>query len=80
MRPIVDESLLEVGAIRSYDNVMGEYTALPFVPDAKADLTEYVIEKGMDGIFFYLAREEAEIRKNPVKRTTALLQRVFGTN
>lgn len=79
MRPVVDESLSEVGAIRSYDEAMGQYKALPFVPDVKANLINYVIEKGMDGIFYYLAREEAEIRKNPVKRTTALLQKVFGT-
>jgi hypothetical protein len=78
MRPIVDESLSDVGAIKSYETAMGEYESLPFVPDAKANLTEHVIEKGMDGIFYYLAKEEAAIRQNPVKRTTDLLQRVFG--
>lgn len=78
MEPIVNESLSEVGAIQSYDNVMGEYRSIPFVPDAKADLTDYVVEKGMDGIFFYLAKEEAAIRKDPLKRSTALLQKVFG--
>lgn len=80
MRPIVDDSLAEVGAIQSYDNMMGQYRSLPFVPDVKADLTAYVIEKGMDGLFFYIAKEEAAIRQNPVKRTTALLQKVFGSN
>jgi hypothetical protein len=49
------------------------------VPDVKADLTTYVVEKGMDGIFHYIAVEEAAIRQNPAKRTTELLQRVFGT-
>ena len=29
-------------------------------------------------MFLYLAREEAAIRENPVKRTTAILQKVFG--
>ncbi len=78
MRPVVNESLSEVGAIKSYDAVMGQYEAIPFVPDVKADLNDYVVEKGMAGIFHYLAKEEAEIRKNPAKRTTALLQKVFG--
>jgi len=32
----------------------------------------------MDGIFYYIAKEEAAIRQNPVKRTTELLKRVFG--
>ncbi len=78
MSPVVNESLSEVGAVQSYDNVMGQYQALPFVPDAKADLTEYVVTKGMDGIFHYLAQEEAAIRQNPLKRSTELLQKVFG--
>lgn len=78
MRPIVDRTLADVGAIKAYDDMMGRYRSIPFVPDVKADLTRHVIEKGLDGIFYYLAREEAAIRKDPVKRTTELLRRVFG--
>jgi len=78
MSPIVSDSLSEVGAIKSYDNAMKEYEAIPFAPDVKADLTTYVVEKGIDGIFHYIAIEEASIRQDPVKRTTELLQKVFG--
>jgi hypothetical protein len=78
MRPAVDTALAEVGTIQAYDNVMEKYHAIPFMPDVKTDLSAYVIEKGMDGIFYYLAKEEADIRKNPGKRTTELLRRVFG--
>ncbi|WP_300675122.1 DUF4197 family protein, partial [Desulfoluna sp.] len=56
------------------------YKTVPFVPDVKGDLTDYVLEKGIQGIFFYLAAEEAEIRKNPGKQVTALLKKVFGAN
>ena len=48
---------------------MGKYRSIPFVPDVKADLSDYVVEKGMDSIFYYLAKEEAAIRRNPVKQT-----------
>ena len=78
MSPIVQSSLADVGAVKKYDEVMGQYEALPFVPDAKANLTTYVVEKGMDGIFHYLAQEEAAIRRNPAARTTELLRKVFG--
>jgi len=44
----------------------------------KADLTGYVVSKGMEGISYYMAKEEAAIRQNPAKRTTDLLKRVFG--
>lgn len=78
MYPVIESSLSEVGAIQAFDNVMGQYRSLPFVPDVKADLAGYVSEKGLDGIFHYLAKEEAAIRKDPVKQTTNLLKRVFG--
>ena len=78
MRPIVDDTLAEVGAIAAYDKAIGEYRNLPLVPDVKADLTEHVVELGLEGIFHYVAREEAAIRKNPIKRTNAILKRVFG--
>lgn len=78
MQPIVEKSLSQVGAIQSYDAVMGQYKALPFVPDVKANLTDHVLQKGMDGIFYYIAKEEAAIRRDPAKQTTALLKKVFG--
>ena len=77
-QPIVDKSLSGVGAIEAYDNALGQYAKLPFMPDVKADLSKHVIERGLDGVFLYLAREEAAIRNDPVKRSTELLQKVFG--
>jgi hypothetical protein len=79
MTPVVNKSLADVGAVKSYDAVMGQYKQIPFVPDAKANLTGYVVEKGMDGIFLYLGKEEAAIRDNPAKRSTELLKKVFGS-
>lgn len=79
MAPIVSNSMAEVGAVQAYEAALGQYKMLPFVPDIQGDLTEYVVNKGLDGIFFYLAKEEAAIRQNPVKRTTELLQKVFSS-
>lgn len=76
--PIVLDSMGEVGAIRSYDRMMAKYKSIPLVPDVKTDLTRYVVKKALEGLFTYVAREEAAIRKDPAKRTTQLLQRVFG--
>lgn len=76
-KPIVNASLADVGAINSYDKMMGQYKSLPFVPDVKADLTNHVLEKAVAGIFLYLGKEEAAIRKDPAKRTTDLLKKVF---
>lgn len=79
MKPVVEQSLADVGAVKTYDQVMGQYRTLPFVPDIHTDLNGYVVNKGMDGIFHYLASEEIAIRQNPAKRTTELLRKVFGS-
>lgn len=78
MRPIVDQSLSQVGAVNTFNQLLSQYQSIPFAPKIDADLTQHVVDKGMDGIFRYLAAEEKAIRENPVKRTTALLKRVFG--
>lgn len=78
MRPVFDQELATVGAVKSYDSVMAQYKAIPFVPDVKADLTDHVLGKAIDGLFHYIAKEEMAIRENPAKRTTELLRKVFG--
>ena len=78
MQPIVDDVLSQVGAVQAYDSLMSRYKSLPFVPDVKANLSDHVIEKGMTGLFDYLAKEEASIREDPARQTTALLKKVFG--
>lgn len=78
MKPIVDDSLAEVGAVRAYDQAIGRYKAIPFVPDVKADLTQHVLERALQGLFLYLAEEEAAIRQDPAKQSTQLLKKVFG--
>ena len=78
MKPVVNNSLEGVGALQLYDNVMQQYEEVPFAPKVDLDMSDYVVEKGMDGIFYYLAKEEAAIRNNPAKRTTDLLKSVFG--
>ena len=78
MTPVVDDSLADAGAVKTYDSVMAQYNAVPFVPKIDADLSEYVVGKGVDGIFYYLAKEEAAIRQDPAKRTTDILKKVFA--
>ena len=79
MKPIVDSSMAEVGVLQAYDSVLsGLGPAAGMLPDLKTDLSSYVVGKAMDGIFTYLAAEEAAIRKDPAKRTTELLRKVFG--
>lgn len=78
MQPIVDQSLSQVGAVAAYDLMVGEYKNMPFVPDLKGNLSDHALNKGLEGLFYYIAKEEEAIRADPAKQTTALLKRVFG--
>ena len=42
------------------------------------DFTDYAVDKALDGLFHYIAQEEAVIRSNPAARSTDLLKQVFG--
>jgi len=78
MKPIVEGELARAGAVQAYDRAIGRYKSIPFVPDAKADLTEHVLDKAIGGLFVYIAREEKAIRQDPAMRTTELLKKVFA--
>ncbi|MCZ6763658.1 MAG: DUF4197 domain-containing protein [Alphaproteobacteria bacterium] len=78
MYPIVDRTLSEVGAIAAYNRAIARYRNIPGMPDVKAELIDYVLDRAIEGVFLYLGAEEARIRENPSARTTALLRRVFG--
>jgi Protein of unknown function (DUF4197) len=78
--PIVGEKLDAVGATRSFDALVKRYAALPLTGKPTFDLRGYVTGKALDGLFLMIAREEENIRTNPVARTTDLLRKVFGAD
>lgn len=77
-RPIVASSLEKVDATKYWDDVANAYNKIPFVKRINPDLAGYVTEMAIEGLFVMIAREELKIRKDPMARTTELLQRVFG--
>nr|WP_321402541.1 DUF4197 domain-containing protein [uncultured Desulfobacter sp.] len=76
--PVVEETLQEIGAVNAYDQMMAKYKSMPLVPDLKGNLTDYAVEEALNGIFYYLAKEEKAIRENPAKQTTELLKKLFN--
>jgi len=77
-RPIVSSSMNEVGTTRSYKEMMGKYSALPFARSESLDLDRYVTDKALEGLFHMVGQEEIKIRKDPAARATDLLKTVFG--
>lgn len=76
--PVIDRSLKEVNATKYWNDVIVRYNKIPFVQKVNPDLTSYVTEKALDGLFKMVAKEEIKIRENVSSRTTDLLKKVFG--
>src|SRR4030043_670030 len=77
-KPIVSNSMNEVGVTRQYKELVGRYENIPFVKKESFDLDHYVVSKALGGLFHMVGEEEKKIRKNPAARTTDLLKEVFG--
>ena len=76
-RPIIEESLKKVDATKYWNTIFNTYNKFSF-NKVNPDLSAYVTEKGLSGIFYQLGLEEQKIRKDPAARTTDLLKKVFG--
>ncbi|AKQ46343.1 hypothetical protein TH63_13065 [Rufibacter radiotolerans] len=77
--PIMKQSLDRVNATRYYSELVNRYNKIPVVQKVNPDLESYATQKAIDGLFTLVAQEEANIRENPIARTTELLKRVFGS-
>jgi len=76
--PIIDTSLKKVDATNYWSDVMTRYNKVPFVKKVDTDLTAYVTQQAIDGLFIEIAKEELKIRENVGARTSPLLKKVFG--
>ncbi len=78
-RPIIHDSLSQVGATQEYQALTRQLQKLPFTESLNLDLDDYVTDGALKGLFQLLGREEMEIRKDPAARSTELLKKVFGS-
>ncbi|MFV0483803.1 MAG: DUF4197 domain-containing protein [Bacteroidales bacterium] len=79
LSPNIETSLDKVNANKYWNNIITKYNALPLSKDqVEPDLTKYVAEKAVDGLFVKIADEEKQIRQDPVSRTSDILKSVFG--
>jgi hypothetical protein len=76
--PIIEKSLNEVNATKYWSDVITRYNQIPLVQKVNPDLTSFVTQKALDGLFFTVVREEQKVRQNVSSRSTDLLRKVFG--
>ncbi len=79
-KPVIQNSLSKVNATKYYSDLVTRYNKIPMVEKVNPNLDEYATDKAIDGLFLMIAKEEKNIREDPVARTTDLLKKVFGYN
>ncbi len=75
--PVIQNSFAKVGADQIWANIINKYNAIPFVNPVNPDLTDYVTNEALKGVYKMIAVEEKQIRTRISSRTTDLLRKVF---
>lgn len=76
--PVVKTSLSNVGADKIWEGIIKKYNSIPLVAKVNPDLTNYVTDKAMEGVFKMISVEEKKIRTDIGARTSPLLKKVFA--
>lgn len=76
--PVINNSFSKVGADKIWSNLIAKYNTIPFTKKVNPDLTAYVTEQALKGVFTMIEVEEKGIREKAGLRNTALLKQVFA--
>lgn len=77
--PIVEKAIGDHHVTRYWTELITRYNQIPLVNEkVETDLTKYVTERAIDGLFLQVAKEELNIRHNiGGSRSTPLIEKVF---
>ena len=76
--PVVKNAINKVQLTKYWTPIVTSYNKVPMVQKQNPDLTAYVTDRAIQGLFKLIADEELKIRKNPAARVSELLKKVFG--
>lgn len=76
-RPVIEASLQKTEATKYWKEVFSKYNMLAS-KKVETDLTAYVTERALSGLFYNIGLEEQKIRKDPAAQVTGILKKVFG--
>ena len=81
--PKIKSSMEKVKAQQTWNTLATTYNNLPSLirggDPVTTDLSGYVTGRALSGLFVVVGQEEQKIRKDPIRRVTDLLRRVFGS-
>ena len=76
-RPVIEASLEKVNATKYWNTVFTTYNKFS-ADKVNPDLSAYVTERALSGMFHQVSLEEQKIRKDPLARTSDILKKVFN--
>jgi hypothetical protein len=76
--PVVQQSIGKVGADVIWSSIIKKYNTLPLVSKVNPDITDYITQKSLDGVFKMITIEEKNIRTNLNSRSSNVLKKVFA--
>ncbi|MEO7307659.1 MAG: DUF4197 domain-containing protein [Ferruginibacter sp.] len=76
-RPVIEASLVKVDATKYWKDLFTTYNRFSS-NQVNTDLTAYVTERALSGLFYNISLEEQKIRKDPAAQVTDILKKVFG--
>ena len=79
LRPPMTQALTQSGAFTLMRMALREVGLSSMTSDLRTEVINFSTTKALDGCFHYIAQEERAIRRDPVRRTTDILRRVFGS-
>ena len=77
--PTVTDAINKVKVTSYWSPLITTYNKLPGVQPQNPNLNEYVTNKAINGLMTLIAKEETNIRKDPMAQVTDLLKKVFGS-
>lgn len=76
--PVIQNSFGKVGADQIWTQIITKYNSIPLVNKVNPDLTDYVTNEALKGVYTMISVEEKQIRTKVSSRTTDLLKQVFA--
>ncbi len=78
LRPILESTLQGAGAFNALDRASRSAGLTGTAQNLRGQLIDFSVTRALDAAFSLIAEEERGIRRDPVRRTTNILRRVFG--
>lgn len=76
--PIVKKVTDRSGLARQYNALAGQGMSFGLVSKDEATVENYVTSRALDGLYFMIAEQEKQFRRDPVGAASGIVRKVFG--